>query len=227
MCLHALTPSGTSSRVAQQDALQQQQGIATAQNTQANDLEAQRQGNIVQGENQISSAFNQFDPSYYDKYNKAYTGYYTPQLNQQFSQAKGQLRSNLAETGTLNSTAGAEQLAQLDQRRAQQEGQVSSQAQDAVTAQKNNISNAETGLFNLAQAGGDPSSVAARAVGTASTLVAPQAFTPLGSVFGDLVSPVANALKANAGSLSPIGASPLGVNAVGVPSGGGTSVVRS
>jgi hypothetical protein len=210
------------------DTYQQNQNALMAQSIAAqNAIAASNQHHqdlITQGQEGIDQAFTQFDPNYYDHYRTAYTGYYTPQVADQYGRARDQLVSALADRGTLESSVGAQSLADLDKRNTDQIAQIQSGAADAVNAKKASVDAAKTSLYNVNTSVADPTQISTQANANASTLVAPNSYTPLGNVFTDLVNPIANYTRAASGSpygyVNPFSATPQNTG----PYGSGSSV---
>lgn len=202
--------------------IQQQQASQQA-TQQADAAAAQAQQNIAQDQNTINGAFAQFDPNYFQNYVNDYTNYYTPQLQQQYGLAKDQLTAALSGNGTLESTVGANALAQLAQRDADQAAQISQQGAAAGTALEGNVAQQKANLFNQANASVDPSQIAANAQAATTALAAPPTYQPLGNVFSDLVTPFSNYTKSAAstpsgGSVVPQVVTPNAYNNTGTAS---------
>jgi hypothetical protein len=179
-------------------ALQQQQATSAAATAKADAAAAQTAATIKQDQGIVDTAFQQFDPGYYQNYRDAYTGYYLPQVQDQYGQAADQLTAALAGNGTLESTVGANALANLAKRNTDQVAAIENQADAAVTQQQSNVSGQKTALYNEANAAMDPTQIAGSAEANTTALAAPQAYTPLSNVFADLVTPFSNYTKSAA-----------------------------
>lgn len=190
MCLKMLSPHAAGD--AQSEQLAQQQAIAAQAQAKADALAAQTQATIKTDQGTIDTDFAQFDPSYYANYTKAYTNNYLPQLQDQYAQSQDQLTAALAGNGTLESSVGAQALADLSKRNTDQTAQIADQANAATTALQQNVSGQKTALYNQANAAVDPTQIASTAQANTTALAAPQAYTPLSNVFSDLVTPFAN-----------------------------------
>ena len=211
--------------------LSQQQAAAEAAKRQAT-IEA----NTKADQATINQNFGQFNDDWYNKYRDAYTGYYSPQVQKQYTDAVDQEKAILFGRGTLESSVGAKALADLAGRQSDALQGVQSNADNAVNSQRQNVSAAQNKLTALAQSGADPATVSAQSAAQAGTLSQPQQFASLGSVFSDLVTPFANYTKAavnspTAGyaSLFPQNSPAFGVSlSSGQPQqGGGSSYVVS
>ena len=219
MCLGG----NNSAAQAQQNAANQQAWLALSQKDAMDAAQQTKDNNIASGKKAIDTAFAGFDPAYYDNLSKAYTSAQTIPLADQYARATDKETAQLASQGVLGSTVGADAMGQLDQRNATQLGAIANGAADAVKAQKGKVSAAQTNLANLNVASQDPQQIASLAQGEAGSLVAPQSTPQLGSVFTDLLTPVANAAKAGTTSVTPFGYSTPGT---ALASGAGSSVVR-
>lgn len=175
---------------------QQQLALAQQQNQELENQNAQKKANILAGEKSINSAFDQFNPAYYNKYQTDYTNAETVPLAQQYALAKDSARAGLAGRGIGSSSVGNQFLADIDQRDATEAGKIANNAANAVNTQRSAIENAKTNLYGLNSAGNDPNSISTSAIGQASALVNPQPSAPLGNVFADLLGPLANYFRA-------------------------------
>lgn len=182
-----------------QDAeIAQQQAVAKAAQDKADAATAATAATVKADQATVDKSFAQFTPDYYSGYRKAYTDYYTPQVTDQYAQAQDQLTAALAGNGTLESSVGAQALANLAKRNTDQTATIQSQADQAVTKQQQLVSGQKTALYDQANAAVDPTQIAGNAQSQTTALAAPQAYTPLSSVFADLVTPFSNYTKSAA-----------------------------
>lgn len=182
----------------QQEQLAEQQKIANQAQKKADAEQAATQATVKADQGTVNSAFDQFNPDYFSKYRDAYTGYYTPQVQDQYQQAQDQLTAALTGNGTLESTVGANALANLAKRNTDQTAQIQGQADNAVNALKQNVSGQKTALYNEANSAVDPTQIASSAQAQTTALAAPQTYTPLANIFSDLVTPFSNYTKSAA-----------------------------
>lgn len=178
-------------------------GGAAEQQAKLDAKEAKRQEDIKAGQGKIDEAFSQFNPAYYDKFKTDYTGYYTPQIGQQYDIAKDKLAATLAGRGTLDSSVGANKFAQLDKTRALAEADIGNQSVDASNGLRKQAEDTKSNLYSLNQSAADPALASARAIGEASAITAPRALSPLGQVFASVMQPFATYNKADATSMQP------------------------
>ena len=205
----------------QQAALQASQASSAAATQQADQLNQTATNNTAADQNAVNSAFSQFDPQYFQNYQNAYTNYYQPQINDQYAQAKDQLTAALSGAGTLESTVGADALANLAKRSTDQTAQVAAQAAAASQSLQQQVASQKSSLLNQANASTDPTTIAGNAQAATTALQAPTTFSPLGNVFSDLLGPVTAAAK---GTASTAGAQGVPIAPIVTPnaySGGG------
>jgi hypothetical protein len=165
--------------------------------------EEARQARITEGQGKIDTAFAQFNPDYYKKFQDQSVAANTPQIEDQYARAKDKATALLAGRGVLRSNIAANALGDVEKTRATTLGQI---ANDAVT-QANNLRSAvekqKTDLYTLNTSAGDPTAMANRAIGEATALVAPPTTSQLGDIFGATISGLGTAAKADA--YSPYG----------------------
>lgn len=147
--------------------------------------EVMRQGDVGIGRIGIDKAFSKFDDGYYNGYKNDYTGYYNPQLEDQYNKAIDKTTAALAGRGMLESTAGINQFGDLTKKNNQAKTDIANEAQDAANKLRGTVQNEKSSLYSLNEASADPQSVNAQAVGAATSLVAPPTYSPLGQVFAD------------------------------------------
>lgn len=148
--------------------------------------EAARQARISQGQTGIDTAFAGFNDDYFGKYKNDYLGYYEPQLDTQYADAKKKATVKLASTGGLQTSAGASQLADLFKNYSDQKSALAGTALDAVSDLRGKVDANKTELYQLNRSAADP----AQAMSMASTRaggLTPPSFSPLGNLFSDAV----------------------------------------
>lgn len=162
-------------------------------NAQFQAREVMRQGDIGLGQVYIDKAFKQFNPAYFDRYKSDYTGYYNPQLDQQYDTASGKLRAALRDRGIGQSTVGADAHGDLATEHVRARTNIGNEAQDAANKLRGTVEQAKTDLYGLNQQAADPKGANTRAVAQASAIIAPPQYSPLGQVFASALQPFANA----------------------------------
>lgn len=211
---------------AQQQALQASQASSAAATKQADQLNQTAVDNTAADQNAVNSAFSQFNPGYFQNYQNAYTNYYTPQIADQYHTAKDQLTAALSGAGTLESTVGADALANLAKRSTDQTAQIAQQGAAASQSLQGQVASQKSGLMSQANASTDPSQIASNAQAATTALQAPTSFAPLGNVFSDLLGPVTSAAKGTASAAGAQGvpiAQPVTPNAYTTGAQGGAA----
>lgn len=155
----------------------------------ARQQEEERQARIREGKTSIDNTFNDiFTDDYFSGLSNAYTDYYYPQIDDQYSDAIENVKFALARQGLDQSTAGAERLGKLQERYDQQRTAITDRAQQSSADARANVERERTSLYDLNSSAADPSLIASRASAQAGSLQAPQVFSPLANVFADLIN---------------------------------------
>jgi hypothetical protein len=164
--------------------------------------EATRQSNITAGTAAVNNAFSSsFTPDYYSGITNDYDSYYNPQLDQQYQNALNSLTYQLGQQGILQSSEGDRQLALLKQSYDTNKETVANNGLNAATTAKQNVATQQNALLGQAQQAGDPSALAAQAAETAAAIPSPVSYSPLGSVFSNLLGQGTNALSIQQGGV--------------------------
>lgn len=209
----------------------QQQAIAAQAATDTQNREAARESAIGAGKSAIDTAFSAFNPDFFSTYKNKFVDNYIPQINDQYTTAEDKLKAQLAGQGVLESGVGNDARARLAAARATAVSNVNSQGQDAANTLQRNIDNAKTGLYSANANAADPSSAAALATGTATSLAAPQNYSPLADLFSSALNSygayrtASNAMGASGGGGALYGGTGPGYNPYQPSSGGGGSSV--
>lgn len=169
---------------------------AAAQAAEMKAEEAARQARIKEGQGRIDDAFTKFDDGYYGNYENAYKGYYNPEIDRQYSEAKDTMMAALAGRGILESSVGADKFSKLAQKMQDTRATIANQAADARNALRGKIEKTKTDLYSMNTASADPSAIAARAAGEATALAAPQAYSELGQIFNSVIGSLGNYAQA-------------------------------
>lgn len=159
----------------------------------AREQEEARQARIAQGQTSIDDAFKGFNDDFYNKYQTDYMGYYTPQLEDQYSDARKRLTLQLARTGNLTSSAGANQMADLQDFYNNRQTGITGQALDAVNTLRGNIDSRKSQLYADNRAAADPGNASAAALSAAAALQPTPLSSPLANTFSDFFSNLGNA----------------------------------
>lgn len=160
--------------------------------------EIMRQHDVNLGRIGIDQAFDRFGDDYYNQYKQDYTGYYNPQLDEQYGKVVDKTTAALAGRGMLESSVGANTYADLAKQQAEARTNIANEATDASNKLRGTVENAKSNLYSLNEASADPQAVNAQAVGQATALVAPPQYSPLGEVFASALNSLANYSSARA-----------------------------
>jgi hypothetical protein len=163
---------------------------------------------VLSGKGAIDDAFKGFDQPYYDRYRDSYVQNYEPQLDQDYSRAKGKLTAILAGRDTLDSSIGADSLAAQQKTYNNAQADITNRAADATNGLKSTVSNTKGQLYANNVNAADPLAAAAQAQAQAGALVNPASYPTLSNVFADGLSAFstannANKQSANASNLFP------------------------
>lgn len=161
-----------------------------------------RQEEIKSGRKNINRQFKSFNDTYYDDYGQKYLDFYTPQLDDQYADARGKLIAALAGKGTLESTAGIGKIGDLAKERDTAATTFANEAQDAKNKLRANVEKTKSDLYSLNEASADASALNTRAIGEATALVAPPAYNPIGQVFASFLQPILSGFGQGGGGAS-------------------------
>jgi hypothetical protein len=151
-----------------------------------------RQRDVGVGRENIDKAFTQFNPDFFNNFRNTRLSFYNPEIDRQFGDAKGKLVAALAGRGTLESSVGNRTISDVTRQRDEAKTNVANESQDAANQLKGQVENSKSDLYSLNEISADPQSVNARALGSASAIVAPQTFSPLGDIFASALQPFTN-----------------------------------
>jgi hypothetical protein len=166
---------------------------------QARDEENRRQQRIEGGRKLIDQQFDLFkkNPAFFDRYRNGITDYYRPQIDSQYSGAKRNLTFQLADAGTLRSTAAADSTADLARQNDMNLTSMNAKADSAVGDLRNQIASNKDTAINQLMSTEDPSIAANTALnGIANIQLAKPDLSPLANLFSTAAIGGANAVKA-------------------------------
>lgn len=165
--------------------------------------EAKRQADITAGKSAIDNAFSRFDDSYFQNYRDTFLGNYNPQIDEQYGTAVDRLTAALAGRGMLQSTVGANQFKTLADKRNEARLGVAGDADSAVAQLRQAIEGSKSDLYDFNKTTADPSGVEARAIGSATSLVAPPTTGTLGNLFAGALEGFSTFNNADRNSVNP------------------------
>jgi hypothetical protein len=153
----------------------------------ARQQEEQRQARIRQGMAGIDSALKPFNDSYFNNKATNYTGYYMPQLGQQYDDALSALKLQLSSSGLGGSSAGAFGLARLAKEFADRKAEIQGKASEYANQARGNIQDLRSSLVSQLNATSDPQAAIQAANNQAYIQQnRPDSFSPLTSAFSNL-----------------------------------------
>lgn len=178
MCLPSSPPKDNSAEIARKE-------------------EEARQARVTEGKTAIDDAFSGFNDQFYNNYQDQYLGYYTPQLNDQYQDAVEKLTLQLARTGNLSGSTGANQLADLQQYYDQQKLNLTNRGVGATNDLRGNIDTRKSQLYSDNRAAADPGSASSAATSAVQFLQPSAPSDPLANMFGDFFGNLGNVAAIN------------------------------
>lgn len=159
---------------------------------EARQREQERQARIRQGMGAINSQFAQFDDGFFNKRRDAYVAYATPQLNEQRDDALTRLTAALSRSGALQSSTAINKNARLARDFALQRQGLTDKGMDLATSARSDLENARSSLVTDLYATADPMAAAQGAQARAKIASQTPGFSPLGSLFENITSGLAD-----------------------------------
>lgn len=187
--------------------------------------EEQRQQRIRDAVTKIGQVFGAYDDDYYGGIKKDYLNYATPQLDDQYNQARRQLILSLKGGPGTASSYGAKSMADLKRRYYTQRAGLQENALSFADQVRSNISKAKQGLTDQARTGSGIDKIGEMAAREAQNAATPPSYDPIADVFSAFTGTVANDAAARAGGYR--GAEiPLVFSSGGGSSGGSVKEVK-
>lgn len=151
--------------------------------------ENQRQAGITGATNAVNSSFDSmFTPDFFSKRQNDYIGYYKPQIDDQFADAKEDLTYWLADKGLLDSSVRGDKTADLQKLYDTGLRQINTGALDSANKTKAAVAAARASLIDDARENADPGYAGTAASSRVSALSAPETYSPLADMFGTFTS---------------------------------------
>lgn len=208
----------------------ERQAAEEAARTRAANMEAYTTGRTARVNDvsaAIDDAYKGFDDNYFTKFSQDFVNYYTPQIAQQYDDARKQITYKYADQGGLNSSAASQDLARLLEKRRMKESEIASNASTAAQSLRGDIDTQRRTLLGealsasnigpevlpegVADVNGSLSAIAGKlapysnlAKQRASGITTPS-YSELGSVFGDLTGGTSGGNNASIYSLNTDG----------------------
>src|SRR4051812_41034513 len=102
---------------------------------------------VKAGRSQIDSAFAAFDEPYYQRFADSYKNVYNPQLDDDYAIARDKLTATLAGRDTLDSTAGANAIAEQGKVYNRAQSDIASKSQDAANNLRSTVDSTKGNLY--------------------------------------------------------------------------------
>jgi len=161
----------------------------------AREAEAKRTGLIDQGAKSIDESFAGFNDDFFNGARTAQLDAHTAQLADQFKAAQENTIFDLARRGQLESSSGAERLAELNSTHNQALGDISLQADNRANELRSQVEAQKAQLLTQNQSAADPALAKVNAQASAGTFNQPQEPSTLANVFGSFLNSGATVLN--------------------------------
>jgi hypothetical protein len=160
--------------------------------------EAERQARLTSGKKNIDDKFSAIGDDFYNNYNKSYLDYYTPQVQDQYVDARDDLNFGYGRAGTLKSSMSTKGAADLFKKKLAQDAMVRSQADAATGALRGNVLEAKNSSISQLYATEDPTLATNLATNSIKNLQGTQPkYDPLGELFNTAAVGAAGFINAN------------------------------
>ncbi|HEY1139943.1 MAG TPA: hypothetical protein VGE88_07020 [Lysobacter sp.] len=159
---------------------------------EARKREQQREARIRQGMSAIDQNFKAFDDNFFNQRRDAYVAYATPQLNEQYDDAVTRLTAALSRSGALQSSEAAKRQGRLARDFQTQRQGLIDKGTELATQGRTDLENARSALVTDLYATADPAAAAAGAQARAKIASQTPGYTPLGQLFQDITSGLAD-----------------------------------
>jgi len=136
-----------------------------------------------------------FDDQFYNDYINSITGYYDPQLAKQYGEATDQLTYRLADAGTLRSSAGNKEVANLAEQNATNSAEIGNKANLAAGDLKAKVANERAKATSQLYATENPDVAANQATAAVRDLSLGPDLSPLAQLFNIAAVGGANIMK--------------------------------
>lgn len=147
--------------------------------------QAQQQKAVQDATNQINQAFSGFNDAFYNENTQKQENALLPGFQQQEQQTSDQLGFNLVRKGQQNSSQAKKLGESFGTEVGKQKQNIANQALQSTNQLKQNVNQQQQNLITEAGTANNPGSVAAQALGTASSFAAPSLLAPVAGVFNN------------------------------------------
>ncbi len=159
---------------------------AQAEADRLRQAEERRQQNITQGQQEISSAFGQFDDNFFNQRAQSFKDFAMPQLDRQYQDQMRQLTAALARSGNLNSSVRGDLMGQLQREYDTGKLSLAEQARGFADQARTGVSAAQARLMESNAQLADPGMIRNSAMAEAQGLMANPQFAQLGQLLSNL-----------------------------------------
>lgn len=159
---------------------------------EAREREARRQAALSQGMQAIDQSFAGFTDDFYDQRKQAYIDYAMPQLNRQHGTAAEDLTYALARSGLLESSVAARKQGDLAEQFQMQRQGIVDEGMRLANQARQDVAQARSSVVNDLYATENPAAAAAAAQARARIATAQPTFSPLGMLFQNVTSGLAD-----------------------------------
>lgn len=166
---------------------------AEAESARLREVEARRQANIAQGQNEIAALFGQFDDNFYNKRSQSYLDYALPTLDKQYQDQQRQLTSELARSGNLNSSVRGDLFAKLQRQYDTSKLSLTDQANQYAADARAQVAQAKANLTEKNASLADPGLIRTMAEAQAQGVAVNPQYASLGQLISDLSTGVTSA----------------------------------
>lgn len=163
---------------------------------EAREREEKRQRNIAAETSRINKTFEQYGDGYFDNVASAYMDHYTPQMQDQFEDARRATIYGMPGGGMGSAYSNA--FGRLAKEGSQQEVALRQGGQTFANNLRSKVEQGRGQLISQAELAGGTGSAAERAVALSKTLATPEKYEPLGDLFARYTNTVAQAQRAKA-----------------------------
>jgi hypothetical protein len=165
------------------------------------EIEEQRQGRIREGMGRIDQTFAPFNDAYYQGLETTAMNTFEPDIDQQYSDAVRQATFALSRGGNLRSSAGADAMRRLRERRDTATIEGRDRARGIAGDRRREVEGTRNTLVSQLNSTADPTAAAQQAASQAALLTQPPAFSPIANIFGALTQQFADAQSYNRGGV--------------------------
>lgn len=159
---------------------------------EAREREQRRQAALSQGMASINQSFAGFDDNFYDQRKQAYLDYATPQLEKQRGNALEDLTFALARSGLLESSVAARKQGDLEEQYQLQRQGVVDEGNRLANQARQDVASARQSVISDLYATENPAAAAAAAQARARIATQQPTFSPLGMLFQNVTSGLAD-----------------------------------